>query len=90
MARRMDSFRGEFALEHPQFAAGSPAACIKAEGPVPMSAPDIVYVLFSSLILVSSSHSSDRYSAEDDEAIDRYHRAVGMYIYLSLYVGRRC
>ncbi|KAJ7928797.1 GMC oxidoreductase-domain-containing protein [Mycena leptocephala] len=58
MARRMDSFRGEFALEHPQFAAGSPAACIKAEGPVPMSAPDIVY------------------SAEDDEAIDRYHRAV--------------
>ncbi|KAJ7126760.1 GMC oxidoreductase-domain-containing protein [Mycena epipterygia] len=58
MARRMDSYRGEFALEHPQLAAGSPAACVEAEGPVPISAPDIVY------------------STEDDEAIDRYHRAV--------------
>ncbi|KAJ7476061.1 GMC oxidoreductase-domain-containing protein [Mycena latifolia] len=58
MARRMDSYRGEFALEHPHFAASSPAACVKAEGPVPISAPDIVY------------------SAEDDEAIDRYHRAI--------------
>ncbi|KAJ6520924.1 GMC oxidoreductase-domain-containing protein [Mycena vulgaris] len=58
MARRMDSYRGEFAPEHPQFAAGSPAACVEADGPVPLSAPDIVY------------------SAEDDEAIDRYHRAA--------------
>ncbi|KAJ7019851.1 GMC oxidoreductase-domain-containing protein [Mycena alexandri] len=58
MARRMDSYRGEYALEHPLFAAGSAAACGKADGPVPIDAPDIVY------------------SAEDDEAIDRYHRAV--------------
>ncbi|KAJ6524290.1 GMC oxidoreductase-domain-containing protein [Mycena vulgaris] len=58
MARRMDSYRGEFAPDHPHFAAGCPAACGETEGPVPISAPDIVY------------------SAEDDEAIDRYHRAV--------------
>ncbi|KAJ7031361.1 GMC oxidoreductase-domain-containing protein [Mycena alexandri] len=58
MARRMDSYRGEYALEHPLFTAGSAAACGKADGPVPIDAPDIVY------------------SAEDDEAIDRYHRAV--------------
>ncbi|KAJ6532029.1 GMC oxidoreductase-domain-containing protein [Mycena capillaripes] len=58
MARRMDSYRGEFAPDHPQFAAGSPAACVQANGPVPISAPDIVY------------------SAEDDEAIDRFHRAA--------------
>ncbi|KAJ7707466.1 GMC oxidoreductase-domain-containing protein [Mycena rosella] len=58
MARRMDSYRGEFAPEHPQFAAGSAAACVEAEGPVPISTPDIVY------------------TTEDDEAIDRYHRAV--------------
>ncbi|KAJ6507921.1 GMC oxidoreductase-domain-containing protein [Mycena vitilis] len=58
MARRMECFRGEFVLEHPQFDPSSPAACGKTEGPVPISAPDIVY------------------SAEDDEAIDRYHRAT--------------
>ncbi|KAF7336802.1 GMC-OxRdtase-N domain-containing protein [Mycena venus] len=58
MARRMDSYRGEFALEHPQFPPGSAAACVRADGPVPISAPDIVY------------------SAEDDEAIDQYHRAA--------------
>ncbi|KAJ6624001.1 GMC oxidoreductase-domain-containing protein [Mycena sp. CBHHK59/15] len=58
MARRMDSYRGEYAAEHPLFPAGSAAACAEAEGPVPISAPDIVY------------------SAKDDEAIDRYHRAA--------------
>ncbi|KAJ6512998.1 GMC oxidoreductase-domain-containing protein [Mycena sanguinolenta] len=58
MARRMDSYRGEFPPEHPNFAAGSAAACGPADGPVPISAPDIVY------------------SAEDDEAIDQYHRAT--------------
>ncbi|KAJ7761998.1 GMC oxidoreductase-domain-containing protein [Mycena maculata] len=58
MARRMESYRGEFAAEHPLFPAGSAAACFETKGPVPVSAPDIVY------------------SAEDDEAIDNYHRAV--------------
>ncbi|KAJ7745760.1 GMC oxidoreductase-domain-containing protein [Mycena metata] len=58
MARRMDSYRGEYALEHPLFAAGSAAVCGKTDGPVSIDAPDIVY------------------SAEDDEAIDNYHRAV--------------
>ncbi|KAJ7130938.1 GMC oxidoreductase-domain-containing protein [Mycena filopes] len=43
MARRMDAYRGEYALEHPKFGAGSAAACAKANGPVPMDAPDIVY-----------------------------------------------
>jgi len=43
MARRMDSYRGEFALDHPQFPAGSAAACGTANGPVPIDAPDIVY-----------------------------------------------
>ncbi|KAJ7261758.1 alcohol oxidase-like protein [Mycena haematopus] len=58
MARRFESYRGEFAPEHPQFAAGSAAVCGPADGPVPISAPDIVY------------------SAEDDEAIDQFHRAA--------------
>ncbi|KAJ7170887.1 GMC oxidoreductase-domain-containing protein [Mycena crocata] len=43
MARRMDSYRGEFAPDHPNFPAGSAAACGEAKGPVPVSAPDIVY-----------------------------------------------
>ncbi|KAJ7455244.1 GMC oxidoreductase-domain-containing protein [Mycena galericulata] len=58
MARRMELYRGEFPPEHPRFSVGSAAACGEAKGPVPISAPDIVY------------------SAEDDEAIDRYHRAA--------------
>ncbi|KAJ7731929.1 hypothetical protein DFH07DRAFT_991055 [Mycena maculata] len=43
MARRMEAYRGEFALEHPSFSTGSAAACGETEGPVPISAPDIVY-----------------------------------------------
>ncbi|KAF8206181.1 hypothetical protein K438DRAFT_1904949 [Mycena galopus ATCC 62051] len=34
----------EFALDHPQFPAGSAAACGTANGPVPIDAPDIVYL----------------------------------------------
>ncbi|KAJ7227334.1 GMC oxidoreductase-domain-containing protein [Mycena pura] len=58
MARRMASYRGEFAPDHPQFPVGSQAACGPADGPVPIMAPDIVY------------------TAEDDEAIDTFHRAT--------------
>ncbi|KAK7033332.1 GMC-OxRdtase-N domain-containing protein [Favolaschia claudopus] len=43
MGRRMDSYRGEFALEHPQFDEGSEARCGTAEGPVGIDAPDIAY-----------------------------------------------
>ncbi|KAK7033325.1 GMC-OxRdtase-N domain-containing protein [Favolaschia claudopus] len=43
MSRRMESYRGEFALEHPQFDEGNAAACGLAEGPVGIDAPDIVY-----------------------------------------------
>lgn len=39
----MPSYRGEFALAHPEFAADSAAACNEVDGPVPISAPDIVY-----------------------------------------------
>ncbi|KIJ67561.1 GMC oxidoreductase [Hydnomerulius pinastri MD-312] len=56
LMRRMPCYRGEVAPGHPQFAADSPALCKEADGPVPISAPDIVY------------------SAEDDEAIDDFHR----------------
>jgi len=58
LARRMPSYRGEAAFVHPQFAADSAAACKEADGPVPISAPDIVY------------------SAEDDKAIEHFHRNV--------------
>ena len=43
LARRMPAYRGEVAVYHPKFPLGSPAACRKADGPVPMNAPDIVY-----------------------------------------------
>ncbi|KAH7888383.1 GMC oxidoreductase-domain-containing protein [Phlebopus sp. FC_14] len=43
IARRMPSYRGELEIHHPQFAADSAAACKKVDGPVPVSAPDIVY-----------------------------------------------
>jgi alcohol oxidase len=54
--RRMASYRGEFAAEHPDFPEGSAAACREASGPVDLNVPDIVY------------------TAEDDEAISRFHR----------------
>ncbi|CAK5268335.1 unnamed protein product [Mycena citricolor] len=57
ISRRMAQYRGEFAPDHPHFAPDSPAACVRATGPVPMDTPDIVY------------------SAEDDAAIDNFHRA---------------
>ncbi|KAJ7273128.1 GMC oxidoreductase-domain-containing protein [Mycena rebaudengoi] len=43
LARRMECYRGEFVPDHPNFPAGSDAACQEATGPVPVSAPDIVY-----------------------------------------------
>ncbi|KAG2113893.1 GMC oxidoreductase-domain-containing protein [Suillus discolor] len=56
--RRMASYRGEVAADHPNFPEGSAAACREASGPVDLNAPDIVY------------------TAEDDEAIDRFHRDI--------------
>lgn len=60
IARRMKYFRGELALGHPQFPAGSAAAVGKNTKPVPIDAPPIVY------------------TAEDDLAIDEYHKSTGM------------
>ncbi|KAF7312459.1 GMC-OxRdtase-N domain-containing protein [Mycena indigotica] len=57
MARRMNSYRGEFAPDHPHFPAGSQATCGFADGPIPVLGPDI------------------KYTAEDDKAIDAFHRA---------------
>ncbi|KAG9316079.1 hypothetical protein JVU11DRAFT_3750 [Chiua virens] len=42
-ARRMPTYRGEVTALHPQFPAGSPAACKESDLPVAMDAPDIVY-----------------------------------------------
>ncbi|KAG1809796.1 GMC oxidoreductase-domain-containing protein [Suillus plorans] len=56
--RRMASYRGEVAADHPDFPEGSAAACREASGPVDINAPDIVY------------------TAEDDEAINQFHRDV--------------
>ena len=43
-ARRMSSYRGEYALDHPEFPAGSAAAVASPDnGPIPIDAPDIVY-----------------------------------------------
>lgn len=58
-ARRMDSFRGEFELGHPDYPQGSGAATNGLAQPVDISSPDIIY------------------SAEDDKAIDEYHRKSG-------------
>ncbi|KAG1849310.1 GMC oxidoreductase-domain-containing protein [Suillus tomentosus] len=41
--RRMASYRGEVAADHPDFPEGSAAACGEASGPVDINAPDIVY-----------------------------------------------
>ncbi|KAG2090360.1 GMC oxidoreductase-domain-containing protein [Suillus discolor] len=41
--RRMASYRGEVAADHPDFPEGSAAACKEAFGPVDINAPDIVY-----------------------------------------------
>lgn len=41
LARRLPSFRGEFAPGHPEFAVNSAAALTTA--PAPISAPDITY-----------------------------------------------
>ncbi|KAJ7828168.1 GMC oxidoreductase-domain-containing protein [Mycena leptocephala] len=44
LARRMESFRGEYAPAHPAFPKGSRAACItKASGPLDLSAPETEY-----------------------------------------------
>ncbi|KAI0065693.1 alcohol oxidase-like protein [Artomyces pyxidatus] len=44
IARRIPLFRGEYAPLHPRFATDSPAAIVeRAEGPVPVDAPRIVY-----------------------------------------------
>ena len=39
----MPAYRGEVAACHPQFPAGSSAACKEIDVPVPIDAPDIVY-----------------------------------------------
>lgn len=62
MLRRMDAYRGLFAGHHPKFPQGSEAANeFETNGPVDISAPDIVY------------------TAEDDEAIDDYHKEFSGY-----------
>jgi len=44
IARRMPHFRGEYASLHPSFAPGGPASVIaRAEGPVALDAPRIMY-----------------------------------------------
>ncbi|KAG6919177.1 hypothetical protein DXG01_008475 [Tephrocybe rancida] len=54
--RRMDIYRGEFALGHPEYPRGSKAGTSESAQPVAIDSPDISY------------------SAEDDHAIDEYHR----------------
>ncbi|TFK69859.1 alcohol oxidase [Pluteus cervinus] len=43
LARRMKYYRGEFAIAHPQFPKDSDAKTQPVDGPVNISAPDIVY-----------------------------------------------
>lgn len=43
LARRLPSYRGEVAAFHPEFPAGSAAACKETDVPVPTDASDIVY-----------------------------------------------
>jgi alcohol oxidase len=43
LARRMRSYRGEYAIGHPKFAEGSEAVCRESDKPVEASAPKIKY-----------------------------------------------
>lgn len=43
LIRRMPAYRGEVVAYHPQFPAGSSAACKETDVPVAIDAPDIVY-----------------------------------------------
>ncbi|KAJ6451870.1 GMC oxidoreductase-domain-containing protein [Mycena vitilis] len=43
LARRMDSFRGEYAFAHPKFPEGSAAKCSETDRPVDMAAPELQY-----------------------------------------------
>lgn len=43
IARRLPSYRGEFALLHPKFPSGSAAACVRLDGPPPADVEDFVY-----------------------------------------------
>lgn len=45
LARRMDSYRGEYAPAHPGFAEGSEAKCGEAQGPVNIAAREIQCVV---------------------------------------------
>jgi alcohol oxidase len=57
----MPSYRGEVPAGHPCFPEGSDAVCGETCGPVDLNAPDIIII----------------YTAEDDEAIDKFHRDHG-------------
>lgn len=43
MMRRTAMYRGELAIGHPPFPAGSPAACVETEGPLGEGVEDVVY-----------------------------------------------
>ncbi|RDA90935.1 hypothetical protein CP533_5358, partial [Ophiocordyceps camponoti-saundersi (nom. inval.)] len=49
--RRMPMYRGEMAHCHPPFAAGSAAASIKLDGPLPADAPEIQYSAEDEVVL---------------------------------------
>lgn len=72
LARRMDIYRGELVVGHPQFPEGSHASTQESASVVEISAPDIVY------------------TAEDDKAIDLYHRQFGESIKHSIDEGYLC
>lgn len=43
IARRMPSYRGEYAAMHPKFPEGSAAACVRLDGPPPADVEDHIY-----------------------------------------------
>lgn len=66
IVRRMPTFRGEHAPDHPSFPSGSDAACVTIEEPLPEDVADIKYTAeddkaieeWSRRIVASHSHSS--------------------------------
>lgn len=64
--RRMPSFRGEYAPDHPSFPKGSKAACVTVDEPLPEDVADIEYTPaddkaieeWARGIVASHSHSS--------------------------------
>lgn len=57
----MGVYRGELAIGHPAFPAGSAAACRETAGPVDIDAPDIEYSEEDEIVLEAFSRQAGKF-----------------------------